>query len=130
MTEQGEVRDWQKDNDRLQEIKSIFDAPGYIFYGELNEDGFVSENVADASGDFEWLIKQVEAEKERADKLQAELSEYTEAHWKAFEREKKLREAIEEEIKKGIIWGDYNRAEALEQLLASIYPLEKEGETK
>ncbi|WMT42829.1 hypothetical protein RE628_11380 [Paenibacillus sp. D2_2] len=98
-----EVRDWQKDNDRLQEIKSIFDAPGYIFYGELNEDGFVSQDVADASGDFEWLIKQVEAEKERADDAEGK------AKFWEMEYYASLREFAEYRTK---------------------HPLDKEGETK
>ncbi|MGG3278815.1 hypothetical protein [Paenibacillus solani] len=63
-------RDWQTNEDRLQEIKAIAEAPGETFYGSITKEGIVLQDVADASEDFEWLIGQVETEKERADKLE------------------------------------------------------------
>jgi len=71
---------------------------------------------------------QYAAEKERADKLQVELSEYTESHWKAFDREKKLREAIEEALSWTWGCGENNMTEVKSILQSSIYPLEKEEE--
>lgn len=59
------------------------------------------------------LKQQYEAEKERADKAEA--------------REKKLREAIEDRIRGCITIADYNHADALEKLLASLYPEEEEA---
>lgn len=70
------------------------------------------------------LWSEVLAEKERADKLQVELSEYTEANWKAFEREKKLREALEIAIPE-VFTGHVRKH--LKDLLVYLYPLEKEG---
>lgn len=72
------------------------------------------------------------AEKERADKLQSELSEYTEAHWKAFEQEKKLREAIEAAITQLNHAHDYEMdsrlaERKLREVLASLYPKEEEA---
>jgi len=72
---------------------------------------------------------QYAAEKERADKLQVELSEYTESHWKAFDREKKLREAVESLIDDGLLMIPEGENRAMD-LLESLYPLEKEEEAK
>lgn len=76
MTKQ--VRDWQFDTQLCSKVKEI---------GHTDVSADIVTDIA-----IYWL-QQYAAEKERADKLQAELSEYTEAHWKAFEQEKKLREA-------------------------------------
>lgn len=79
----------------------------------------------------EYWESQAAAERERADKLQVELREYTEAHWKAFEREKKLREAIEQTITD--MGGEYYTknpiVNRLMNVLYLLYP-DKEGEAK
>lgn len=71
---------------------------------------------------------QAKNEKERADTLLGANQMYQVELVESLGREAKLREAIEEEVKKGIIWGDYNRAKVLRELLASLYP--EEGEAK
>lgn len=135
MTKQ--VRDWNKDMELLQkphknvaDVATILEGVAPYWLGKATEwkaEAYKSEVKYHESLDRTIALEiKLEAEKERADKLQTELSEYTEAYWKAFEQEKKLREAIEQEIKMGIIWGDYDRASALEELLASLYPKEEE----
>lgn len=81
------------------------------------------ETVEEQAEAFNRVIK---AEKERADKLQTELSEYTEANWKAFEREKKLREAIEKARNR---MGERTWT-AVEQLFKTYDSLYKEEEAK
>lgn len=84
MTKQ--VRDWNKDMNMIQAYLENRHLTDYT------EQRLAGEPVANVI--YYWL-QQYAAEKERADKLQAELSEYTEANWKAFEREKKLQEQFE-----------------------------------
>jgi len=57
----------------------------------------------------------------------AKIGEHVTRAQAAETREKKLREAIEEEIKCHILLGTYKRADELKALLASLYP---EEETK
>jgi DNA-binding SARP family transcriptional activator len=51
--------------DRLKTIESILNAPGEVFYGEIDEEGTVSQDVADAERDFNWLINQVKTLQEK-----------------------------------------------------------------
>lgn len=98
-------------------------------YAEVKEerDGWrsLAENL---NADVRQLQQELAAEKERVDKLQSELSEYTEAQWKAFEREQKLMGAIEEILKED---GPNVEPEAayilglLKNAMESLYPKEE-----
>lgn len=136
------VRDWQEDMKMCEKASPEPWRVEQLEYmgnrGMVQEtviDGVTSEIyneedarfIAEAREALPYWLQQYAAEKERADKLQTELSEYTEANWKAFEREKKLREAIEEEINCHILLGTYKRADELRELLVSLYPKEEEA---
>lgn len=90
--------------------------------------------IAEAREALPYWLQQYAAEKARGDKLdqrnivllganqmyQVDLAE-------CLGREKKLREAIEDRIRGCITIADYNHADALEKLLASLYPKEEEA---
>ncbi|OAB26334.1 hypothetical protein PMSD_25940 [Paenibacillus macquariensis subsp. defensor] len=145
-------RDWQIDNDKLAEIKAIFEAPGEIFYGSISEhDGEVSQSVEDASGEFKWLIDQVDKLKEDNARW---LCKHTTAEQKYLTqsnviaelkgREKKLREAYERTYKsfyanhatmnhmentdyeKGQISGLIQASNILVNAFSTLYPLDRE----
>jgi len=50
----------ERNEEKFNLIKIIFEAPGEILYGEISSEGVVSQNVADASEDFKWLIERVQ----------------------------------------------------------------------
>ena len=72
--------------DRLLKIKATEQAPGKIFYGEISDNGVVSQDVTDASGDFKWLIKQAE-KVERYEKVLNYINELAEEFYVEGENE-------------------------------------------
>lgn len=133
MTKQGEVRDWQKDMNMIQayiEHRHLTDYPEQKLAGEpvANVLHYYLQQYAAASNEVCFWRGEATEEKERADGLKAELSEYVLAHWKSFEREKKLREAIDKAMY--LINTEAFRLayDALQESLASLYP--EEGEAK
>lgn len=104
-----EVRDWNKDMELCKEheyLKKLCSGWEPKAHGQ-------SVPLEDTEDILKYWLQQYTAEKERADKAEA--------------REKKLREAIEEEVKCHILLGTYKRADELRELLASLYPKEEEA---
>ncbi len=137
-------RDWNKDMELCQEheyLKKLCSGWEPVSHGR-------SAPVEDIEEILKYWLQQYATEKERADRLESELeTAYNEveklqreyAHLDetsandydqltaAEAREKKLREAIEEEVKCHILLGTYKRADELRELLASLYPKEEES---
>ena len=138
MTKQ--VRDWNKD-------MKMFES---AFRGEqINTTMFVRHGpeagrywlgqYAEASNEVCFWKGEATTEKERADKAEKrldwhidllekwndQLTGYESQLRSAEAREKKLRDAIEEEVKCHILLGTYKRADELRELLASLYPKEE-----
>lgn len=116
MTKQ--VRDWHKD-------KEFMNKKAPLSYNDL---GVICYEIAP------YWHEEAAAEKDRADKAEQQIEslerEWRRAKYRAFNteaREKKLREAIEEEVKCHILLGTYKRADELRELLASLYPKEVEA---
>jgi CRISPR/Cas system CSM-associated protein Csm2 small subunit len=96
-------RDWQT----LEEIKRYDDSYWLRYLAENTI--FDTENI---KAQKKWLIKQLEAEKGRAEKAEAS--------------EQKLREGIEEALRDATKWENpYEGYNDLQKLLDSLYPKEE-----
>ncbi len=101
MTKQGEVRDWNKDK---EEINQFMD--GWFPGG--------ASNTKSAVLAFFYFAKEA-------------LPYYHQQYASAEAREKKLREAIEHELIYASVRDNYGRAKKLKTLLVSLYPKEEEA---
>jgi hypothetical protein len=86
--------------DRLKTIESILNAPGEVFYGEIDEEGTVSQDVADAERDFNWLINQVKTLQEDNERLAKDLNSWKVAHSTLFDIEKANKRDIYRDLNK------------------------------
>lgn len=135
-----------RDKQSLEEIKNYDDSYWLRYLAENTI--FDTENI---KAQKDWLINQLEAEKERADKAEAELSQLQsdfnyittvkDSHKKRLEewgnraleseaREQKLKEAIETAINEKAAWGDAGNAldavtRYLADTLSSLYTKEE-----
>lgn len=129
-----EVRDWQKDK---EEIDLFMD--GWFPGGASNNNEAVKAFFYFAKDALPHYHQQYAAEKERAEKAEqrARATDAMEAAARATGaalieaegREKKLREAIKSLIDDGFLMIPDGENGAMD-LLSSLYPLDKEGETK
>lgn len=128
------TRDWQTDIDTAieqeQQVKELEEIVQSYYAGECIP-------VTPASWYFErfsMLLDVLGQYKEAFEKsykrnvvANAKIGEHVTRAQAAEAREKKLREAIEEEVKCHILLGTYKRADELRELLASLYPKEEEA---
>lgn len=117
-----EVRDWHKDMERVELSRELHEK-----YGAIVEGVDPKESLDEV---LSYWLQQYAAEKECANGLEQTLIQTTASLVNAESREKKMRDEIDGTIPLLEAAGLLVRASRLRELLASLYPLEKEEEAK